>query len=652
MIAMVKSTRRKFLRLGICGLVALGGLGLFFSVKGCRESRSTAVSGKFKRVIVLGMDGLDPNLVKEFMNAGMLPNFSRLAREGSFKRLQVGNPAMTPVVWSDVATGATSGQHGIFDFLHRDPQTYMPMISFRKDTISLGTTKYLKARKREGFWAYTSEAGIPTSVLRWPVTFPAESVKGRFLSGLGVPDLLGTEGIYTYYTTAPDPNDRCPENVTEVAWKGNTIQTSIKGPATGKNRFATLSLQITKNNSQAVTIQIEGCPAIQARVGQWTPWSKLSFKVGFSRVYGMIKFLLAEAEPNLHLYASPINLDPSRQVFPFTYPLEFGSQLEKQLGPFHTLGMPEQVHPLTHGRYDLEAFLAEVQNVHQERAKMLERALNDFDAGVLAFVFDHPDRVQHVFWSTRDPQHPAYNPEEAQKYADAIPQTYRQMDEALGMVLSKVDNKTLLLVLSDHGFGSFRRAVHLNRWLIENGFMNLRMTNNREARGIFQDVDWARTKAYAVGFTSIYLNIAGREGQGIVAPGEEAEKLRQEISERLVQFKDPDHGTPVVHRVYVGKDIYPGPEAESGPDLVVGFKPGYRASWQTALGGAPLQLIEDNKTRWTGDHLFDPSFVPGILLSNQKINSPDPKVTDIAPTVLHALGLVKPKHLTGNNLVE
>ena len=649
---MVKQTRREFLRLGLCSLAALGALGTFFCVRGCRESGRTTVSGKFKRVIVLGMDGLDPNLLEQFMADGILPNFSRLAREGSFKQLQVGNPAMTPVVWSDVATGATSGQHGIFDFLHRDPKTYIPMISFRKDTISLGTTKYHQPRAREGFWAYTSEAGIPTGVLRWPVTFPAESVKGNFLSGLGVPDLLGTEGIYTYYTTAPDPNDRSPDNVTAVSWQGNTIRISIKGPATGKNKFATLSLQITKNNRRAATIQIEGCPAIQATVGQWTPWAKISFKLGFRRLCGMVKFLMTEVEPNLRLYASPINLDPSHQVFPFTYPQEFGSQLENQLGPFHTLGMPERVHPLTHGRYNPEAFLDEVQAIHREQTKMLENELSHLDSGILAFVYGHPDRVQHTFWSTRDPQHPAYDPEEARKYGDVIPQTYRQMDEALSIVLSKTDNKTLLLVLSDHGFGSFRRSVHLNRWLIENGFMNLRNTNGQEGRGIFQDVDWSRTRAYALGFTSIYLNMAGREGQGIVSAGAEAEKLRQEIIERLIQLKDPDSDEPVVHRVYVGKEIYPGPQAENGPDLVVGFRPGYRASWQTALGGAPLELIEDNKTRWTGDHLFDPSFVPGILLSNQKINSTDPNVLDIAPTVLQALGLAKPTHLAGHSLLE
>jgi predicted AlkP superfamily phosphohydrolase/phosphomutase len=227
------------------------------------------------------------------------------------------------------------------------------------------------------------------------------------------------------------------------------------------------------------------------------------------------------------------------------------------------------------------------------------------------------------------------------------------MDVCLGEAIKRTDGRTLLLVVSDHGFGSFRRQVHVNRWLVHNGFMRLKDSQDMEGRGLFQDVDWHNTRAYAVGFSSIYLNLAGREGGGIVERDGQWCSLLDEIASKLQTLADPDNGNRVIRRVYLGSRIYgDSPLVDKGPDLVVGFEPGYRASWQTALGGAPPRLVEDNKSKWSGDHIFDPDFMPGIVLSNIKLKGESFRGIDIAPTILAGLGLERPGHMTGQDLLR
>ena len=612
-----------------------------------------SLSNSYDKVMVLGMDGLDPRIMEEMMAGGQLPNFFRLADGGTFARLQTGNPAISPVCWTNIATGTTPEQHGIYDFLCRNPKNYLPDLSLRKETSSISGTKYLQPRKRDGFWAYISKAGIPTTVIRWPLSFPAEKVEGRFLSGLGVPDLLGNEGRYLYYTTAGiAADDPSPHNVVEVEWSGNNVSTFIRGVAVGRDRFAELPMSVVKENAEAVTIDISGVSSFRALKGQWSDWVRLKFRVGFRNIYGIAKFMLMEAEPDLRLYVSPVNLDPTHQAFPITHPEKFGKELTQHLGLFHTLGIPEMVHPLSHGRYGYEEFLSEVRKIEEERIGMLEFELNRFNEGLLAFVFDHTDRVQHAFWAMRDKEHPAYDKKDAKKYSDVIPSLYRRMDKALGLALEKLDDKTLLLVVSDHGFGSFRRTVHLNRWLIDNGYMTLKGNNAGEGRGLFQDVDWPRTKAYALGFASVYLNVAGREGNGIVQSSREYSGLCRELADRLGSFKDPRNGTDVVCNAYIANRKGHDPNHSEGPDLTLGFNSNYRMSWQTALGGAPTTLIEDNTQKWSGDHIIDPGLIPGIIFCNKKLNTSTPRSVDLAPTVLECFGIERPEFMEGRALLE
>jgi len=608
---------------------------------------------RFERVMVLGMDGLDPGVMREMMSAGELPNFRRLAEEGTFAELATSNPPASPVAWSTIATGCGPGEHGVFDFLHRTPGHYLLELTLRRSHIGLRGTVYDKARDREGFWAFTSAAGIPTTVIRWPVSFPAEQVTGRFLSGFGVPDLLGGEGRYTYYLSGPVPkDDPAVHHIVEVPWNGRSLETEIKGPATGRNRHVSLPLLIKRTGKDRLRLSIAKLDAsVEATRGQWSDWLPVEFSGGLAAtVHGYVKFMLTELDPHLKLVTSPIHMDPSQQPFPLTYPASYGRQLQRQLGRFHTLGMPEQVQPLVHRRYGYTAFLAECRTVHHERVRMLDLELERFRHGLLAFVFDTCDRVQHAFWATRDPHHPLRRVENVQRYADVIPGMYRQMDDVLGRVLAKIDSRTALLVVSDHGFTSYRRSANVNRWLIEHGYMHLKSGDESPGHDLFADVDWSRTQAYAYGFASLSLNLAGRESYGIVEL-DRYRSLCEQIAAQLREWTDPETGEPVVHNAYLVRDIYHGPDVVTkGPDLLIGLNRGYRASWSTAVGGAPIKLLEDQVSRWSGDHLIDPSLVPGILFSNQKLSVEHPTQPDIFPTVLGAFGLASPDYVQGRPL--
>jgi predicted AlkP superfamily phosphohydrolase/phosphomutase len=212
------------------------------------------------------------------------------------------------------------------------------------------------------------------------------------------------------------------------------------------------------------------------------------------------------------------------------------------------------------------------------------------------------------------------------------------MDESLGQIMKQLGPEDTLIVLSDHGFGTFRRAVNLNTWLRKNGYLELKNPSAEAGRELLTDIDWSKTKAYAIGFGAIYINEAGREKNGIVKPGREAQLLKEEIAGKLKGWRDEKYNEGVINETYRREDIFWGEHADRTPDLYVGFNKGYRASWQTALGAAPADLIEDNTKRWSGDHLFDPKLIPGILFSSLKIVKENPSIYDLAPTILKSAG--------------
>ncbi|HRT97174.1 MAG TPA: alkaline phosphatase family protein [Planctomycetota bacterium] len=607
-----------------------------------------------ERVIVFGMDGLDPRILERLMDEGHAPAFARLRSNGGYRRLATTTPPQSPVAWSTIATGCDSGHHGVFDFIRRDPRRYLPELSILRpnprNVLGWRSAMFLPARQGTAFWNVTSEAGIPTSVIRWPLTLPPEKVTGHMLSGLGVPDLKANLGRYVFYTTKdvpPSEAQRSRGDIIRLPPNAGTIHTSISGP---ERSTVPMQLRVDRDAHQAVIKLAD--QELTLREKQWSDCVRVKFTMHFVRtVKGMCRFYLNSVAPHIEIYLSPIQADPRDPAFIISHPDGYATELAEAIGDYHTLGMPEGTNALTDGCFDADAFLAQCDTVMAEREKMLWYELGRFSSGLLAFVFDTTDRIQHVLWKARDPEHPAYDEAFARRYGTVIEDYYRRMDSILGNVLEAVGEKAIAIVLSDHGFTSFRRAVHLNTWLGQNWLMVLKGPPAPEEPALLRNVDWARTRAYALGFSSIYLNLAGREGKGIVSDGDEAAALKRQIANMLGKLIDPATGQQVIERVYTREELYAGPFVGDAPDLVVGFRPGYRASWQTAVGGAPEGLFEDNRKLWGGDHIVDPSCVPGILLANRPLTRAEPWQADVAPTLLKAFRLPPTSGMEGEVLL-
>lgn len=581
-------------------------------------------SGEYERVIVLGMDGLDPSIMERLMGAGELPGFVRLSEMGCYCRLTTSNPAQSPVAWSTIATGKNPGHHAVFDFIRRDPERHLPELSIMRlnpsNILLRRDSMFLPVRKCDAFWTIASRAGIPVHVIRWPLTLPPEEISGSMLSGLGVPDIRANLGRYTLYTTREIKNaEEMKGDVLTLSSDMNSIETVIIGPG---NSRTPAKIHVDRS-STAVSIIIED-REYRVKEGQWSDWIHMRVHVSFlKKIHAIGRFYLKSISPELELYLSPLQVDPADPTFFISYPEDYSKRLSEEIGCFHTIGMPEDTNAMNDGFLDEEAFLQSCKDVMAEREKMLWYELTRFRQGVLACVFDTTDRIQHMFWETN---------------RGIIDDYYRRMDRILGKVLDTVDKKALLMVLSDHGFTSFRRSLHVNSVLVRNELMALE-GDSEGSRGLFEGVDWRRTKAYALGYTSIYVNLRGREKWGIVGQGEEAMAVKKKIMEILLGLRDPEDGKPMINSIYDGGEIYSGPHAKEAPDLIIGFHPGYRASWQTAVGGVPEGIVEDNKKKWSGDHIVDFHLIPGIFLTNIKLRKKEMSVMDIAPLILDCFGL-------------
>jgi len=560
---------------------------------------------EYKKVILLGMDGLDPKILSSMMEKEELPNFSKLSETGSYSAMATSNPAQSPVAWASIATGNNPGYHGIFDFLGRRIADYMPVLAITKpnpkNIFAKRESMFLPVMSGDSFWDHTSDNSVSSTVLKWPMTFQPRQNNARLYAGLGVPDIKGGLGKYAFYTTRSVPKtEEGHDKVIKVTRDGSKIKSYISGPNITKVMSrdaakADLKINITDNSKADMTVNNK---KLTLSCGEWSEWVEITFKLGMMKtVSGIVKFFLNAIEPDFELYMTAVQINPKDPAFVITSPDSYIKDLSDKLGYFYTLGMSEDTKAFEEGRIDEETFISMCDEIVNEQEQMLWQELDKLKEGLLAFAFFSTDRIQHMFWATRDPEHPLYDKEYADKYGHVIDDYYRKMDVILGKLLEKVDDNTMLMVFSDHGFTTFRRSVHLNSWLVQNGFMKLTKeiaSDDKEGGPLFQYVDWKNTRAFSLGFGSIYLNLEGREKNGIVKSGQEAEDVADKIISELVQLKDPDSDQPSVKKVYKRDEIYSGTQSSDAPDLVVGFENGYRASWQTAIGGAPASLMEDN----------------------------------------------------------
>lgn len=606
-----------------------------------------------KKVIFLGLDGLDPNLAEKWMAEGKLPHLSRLREQGSYQRLRTTFPALSPVAWSTFATGVNPGRHNIFDFLNRDLRTYAPELSSAKVRppakvfklgkwiIPLSRASVEMRRKSEPFWKILGRNAISSTILRVPITFPPEPFKGRLLSAMSTPDLRGTQGTFSWFSTRTDRSTCEGGLCLPLSGQGDVFRGLLRGPENFHVEFVVRSGE----NASSRRLEIQG-EAWPLRVGEYTPWIRLRFSAGLApAVRGIVRFLLTEIEPEVSVYVTPIEIDPENPALPISYPSHYAVYLAKLLGSYATLGMAEDTWALNEGAIDEDAFLRQAKLIQAEREAMFFSALQRTRNGVLACVFDTPDRVQHMFYRYIDPVRTDL---QESRHKLVIEDMYRDMDRIVGRTLGHVDRNTSLFVLSDHGFSSFRRGVNLNSWLHQNGYLAL-LPGMSKSGDYFQGIDWENTRAYTFGLGGVYLNLRGREAQGVVSPAS-ALTLKTELIGKLENLLDDEPREVAIRHVYDSKTIYKGPYVEAAPDLVIGYAPGYRASWSAAVGKVTETVFEDNPKCWSGDHCIDPGAVPGVLFSNHEITTENPGIEDMAPTVLHLFGIDAPRWMEGKAL--
>lgn len=617
---------------------------------------------RYKKVIFLGLDGLDPRLTERYLEEGKLPNLARIRQQGSYQRLRTTFPSISPVAWSTFATGVNPAKHNIFDFLNRNTKSYVPELSSAKVSkpvrilkigkfqIPLSGPSVEMKRKSQTFWKLLGDHDIGSTILRVPITFPPEQFNGRMLSAMSTPDLRGTQGSFSQFSTRVleatyEGGSRYP-----LRKNGAVLEGLLEGPENGLvegggKLEVPFQIELSKQTGRA-KLSIKG-ESWNLKTGEYSPWVRLTFSAGFGgKVRGIARFLLTQTEPDVSVYVTPVQIDPENPALPISHPSFYAAYLSKLIGLYSTLGMAEDTWALNEGVIDEDAFLEQAYLTLGEREQMFERALEKTRRGVVACVFDTSDRVQHMFYKYVDGRVPD---DGLHKHSRTIEDLYQRMDRIVGKALKHVDDHTLLFVLSDHGFCSFKRGINLNSWLLANGYLTLK-EGVPSGGPYFQGVDWSRTRAYTLGLGGLYLNIKGREAEGIVGKGEEADALCRELIGKLSGLLDPASGEIGIREVYDSKALFKGPYLGEAPDLIVGYNEGYRTSWDAAVGKVSPEIFEDNCKAWSGDHCVDPVLVPGVLFCNRKVDTEAPGIEDLAPTAMEVFGLKPPVWMEGKSL--
>jgi predicted AlkP superfamily phosphohydrolase/phosphomutase len=667
---------------GVSGLSA----GFFLS-GGCRQLSGPARPGKSraggKKVIVIGIDGMDPRLCERMMDAGDLPHLSRMRDGDGFRPLGTSIPPQSPVAWANFITGAGPGAHGIFDFIHRDPsEQCMPRYAAAETVkgeegwdigdyevpltfwpFNHEPTQTFLRRGGTPFWDYLDEAGIPSWLYDIPSNYPPSPSRhghSHCLSGLGVPDLRGGYGTYQFFSEDTIRAKREGGGMRKpLLFKNDAATAVLVGPDNTylkKPKSAEVSFRIYRHPTQPTArIELQG-RTIVLKESEWSDWCKVDFELTMpsflpnSHVSGICRFYLQSARPDFRLYVTPINIDPSDPGGQkITEPTGFVTQIADELDLFYTTGFQEDHKALSNGVFSDEEFRQQAAYVLEERLNLLDFARGHYEDGLLFFYFSSTDLQGHMFWWDSDEKHPVRSADQAKKCNQLLIDVYKKLDEVVGDIRKQYGDDGTIFVISDHGFCNFRRQFNINTWLRDNGY--LRPGNCKSLldprRGPL--ADWMHTRAYGLGLNGVYLNLKGRERHGIIGP-DERDALLNEIREKLLAVRDPLDGQPVIVNVYRSDEVYSGPFASSAPDLIIGYNRGYRASWATTLGDITDQVLSDNNSAWSADHCMDTSLLPGVLFSNKPIRRDQPSLVDLAPTILELFGVHPPSTMTGGSL--
>lgn len=556
-----------------------------------------------RQTIVIGVDGMDPGFVERHW--ADLPNLNSLRHEGSFQRLATTMPPQSPVAWSTFITGLDPAEHGIFDFVHRDPATHEPYLSTDRTEpprfvlplgpyrLPLSGPRIESLRKGTPFWQTLSERGVPVSIVRMPVNYPPLPY-GDEIAGMGTPDLRGTQGTFAFYTDRPEDTSRAVSGgmIFNVHPEHGHVALTIQGPPNtlrSDGGFAAVTADVDIDPEYSVASVGIGDERRVLKQGEWSDWIPVQFPmiphVAFTK--GMVRVYAKQLHPGFEVYVSPVNVDPLDPALPVSHPKGFAAGM----GRFYTQGIAEDTSALRQGVLDHDEFLAQSRLVLRDELHLLAQALDSYRDGFLFFYFSAVDQNSHILWG---------------KYDAELLTFYKAVDAAIGEVRRREPNAGII-VMSDHGFSTFRRAVNLNTWLLEQGLLSLNPDRS---------IDWAHTKAWAIGLNALYLTGADRS----------------DLKQRLLALRDPDDGAVVIERV---DEVIPSAANRSAaPDLEIGYAPGYRASWQTGLGEVPAVVFEANTDAWIADHCINPERVPGVLFLSRGLLVPDASLKGLSHAIL------------------
>ncbi len=678
-------TRRDFIRLAGASGVSAG----LFLPGGCRDlpselkrlGRKSRADGR--KVIVLGVDGMDPRLCERMMNAGQLPHLRRMRDAGGYRRLGTSIPPQSPVAWANFITGAGPGVHGIFDFIHRDPKKQCAPYYAAAETIgghagwqiedytvpltfwpfNHQPAQTVLRRNGTPFWDYLDKAAIPCWIYDIPSNYPpSPSRHGHVhcLSGLGVPDLLGGYGTYQHFSEDTFRLKKEAGGMRKpLVFKNNAAVASLTGPENTyltKQKPVEIDFKVYRHPTDPTArIELQGRTVV-LREGEWSNWHKVDFELTMPRflpdhhVSGIVRFYLQEVRPNFRLYVTPVNIDPSDPGGQkITEPTDFITEVSDELGLFYTTGFQEDHKALSNKVFSDEEFRRQADYVLKERLNLLDFACEQYEEGLLFFYFSSTDLQAHMFWWDSDQTHPVRSATDARGYNQVIVDLYDKIDSIVGEIWEQYGDEATIFVMSDHGFCNFRRQFNLNTWLRNNGYVGPSTCDSLLDPRRGRLVDWNRTRAYGIGLNALYLNLSGRELEGIVEPLERS-ALLDEIAEKLLAVHDPVNGAPVIASIHRSEEAYSGPLASAAPDLIIGYHRGYRASWATTLGDLTDDVISDNGSAWSADHCMATHLLPGVIFSNRRIVKDQPSLVDLAPTILGEFGMVPPSTMEGSSL--
>ncbi len=630
------------------------------------------LSRKIPKVAVVGADGMDPTLLHEYAAKGFMPNCKKLIGAGGFKKLRTTMPPQSPVAWATFISGMDPGGHGIYDFITRDPATLAPELStasttppkssmdLGKWTIPLSSSKLELIRRGPALWDVLQDAGVPSWALRAPVNYPPSDTDAKTLCGLTAPDIHGSYGIFSFYTTDPKQSTRDVSggHIERVRLQRGLAYCTLRGPDNAFNREQPMSevpFTIERDQDQPlVRIRIQDNDAL-LKQGEWSAFLPVKFSLVpyLAEVTAICRFFVKQIRPQLEVYCSPVNIDPANPAFPVSTPGDYSKDLAELVGRFYTQGMAEETSALTQGVLSDAEFRHHAMDVLETDIRIFRSQLNDFKEGFFYSYFSSLDMNSHMFWRTIDTKHPLYTAELAKEHGDHLPSLYRKIDEYVGDLVEHLGAEGQIYIASDHAFTSFRRQFNLNAWLLDNGYAKMKNRMDRDSAPNFVNNDWSGTSVYGLGINSIYLNVAGREPNGIVKKGDDYDRLRKEVAAKLSEVRDPKTGERPILRVVEPEKVFRNTDGNPHhkPDLIVCYADNYRASWDTILGGYPTEHVLDNLDPWSGDHCMDPDFLSGVLLTNAPIRAENPGLDELAPTIIHSFGVKVPELMKGRNLM-